>query len=83
MMDCLGASTRGGRKKRVLRRTLWWMYTTYDTYGDSIMKPTKVCLKGEEEGKEEWEYNGRGELVQLALYMCMKYHNGIIYTFNV
>jgi hypothetical protein len=35
-------------------------------YEDSIMKPTKYCLK--------WEYNGGGELVQGKLYASMKFY---------
>jgi hypothetical protein len=41
------------------------------TYDNSIMKPTKYCLKGEEKGEGELEYNGEGELL-LTLYTCME-----------
>jgi hypothetical protein len=39
------------------------------TYKDSIIKATKYCLKRRE---QEWKYNGRGELVQGTLHMCME-----------
>jgi hypothetical protein len=37
------------------------------TYEDSVMKPTKYCLK---RGRQK--YNGGGELVQGTLYECME-----------
>jgi hypothetical protein len=39
-------------------------------YADNIMKLMKHTMKGER-GREEWGYNGRGELVQGALCACM------------
>jgi hypothetical protein len=52
--DCLGGGCRRGRGKertlRVKRMEVWCIYT----YKDSIMKPTKHCLKeGEEKGGME------------------------------
>jgi hypothetical protein len=41
-------------------------------FEDSIMKPTKHCLKKREEREGRWEYNGGGELVQGTLYPSME-----------
>jgi hypothetical protein len=38
---------------------------------DSLMKPTKHCLK-KGEGRGKWEHNGGGELVQSTLYTHME-----------
>jgi hypothetical protein len=59
--DCLGGLVGQG-EERILRkkkdRSMLYIYT----YENSIMKPTKHCLKEVEE--EKWEYNEGSELVQ-------------------
>jgi hypothetical protein len=63
--DCLGGLVGQG-EERILRkkkdRSMLYIYT----YENSIMKPTKHCLKEVEE--EKWEYNEGSELVQGILY---------------
>jgi hypothetical protein len=41
-------------------------------YEDSIMKPTKHCLKHGGMKRGELEYNGGGKLVQSIPYVCME-----------
>jgi hypothetical protein len=47
------------------------------------MKPTKHWLKTWGGGREEWEYNGGGELVQSTLCACRNYHNKTPHIINV
>jgi hypothetical protein len=42
-------------------------YTAHNTNEDSIVKPTKQCLKKGNEG--EWKYNGRGSMFKVN-YTC-------------
>jgi hypothetical protein len=50
------------------RMKIYCMYM----FKDNINKPTKHCAKKRRGGRWDWEYNGRGELVQSTLYTCME-----------
>jgi hypothetical protein len=47
------------------------------TYGDSIMKPTKQCLKQGNKRMGKWEYNGRVNLFKVYYMHIWNYHNEI------
>jgi hypothetical protein len=68
----------GGGRERVLGvnnivKVHYYTYTrTYTVNEDSIMKPTKYCLKKEVGQGGLRKYNGGGEFDQSTLYTSMK-----------
>jgi hypothetical protein len=49
-----------------------WNTLHVHVFKDSIIKPTKHCIKSGGGQREEWEYNGGSGLVQSILYICME-----------